>query len=233
MFGCYTNMGVHLSRTTNPDKMTYTVKQWADKSGINPDSARKRATRIFRKAVGQMSELTPDEWAQVYPDKEDNNAGQIPDSIPAKSRIKNKRVSNVRPSVKEPAADINPKLRWPDIAVIRRTALDVLLIGIVIGHAALIWYDCAALWGEPGQIGGGLAFGIILAAVMFATDPAKNITSQYALFLALLVDAAAYWVHFPTFQTYSVPDAITSVLCVFLCAMSFGALFLYRHQKNN
>ena len=137
--------------------------------------------------------------------------------------------NDVSPDIKPEAQEAT----LPGIAAVRRVALDALLIGIVIGHAGLIWYDCAAMWGEPGQIGGGLAFCIVLAAVMLATDSSKNITSQYALFLALLVDVGAYWVHFPTFQTYSVPDAITSVLCVFLCAMSFGALFLYRHQKNN
>lgn len=218
----------------NRNTRTRTVKEWAIEAGLNPDSVRKAITRKTGQAHGVLSVLTVDEWEMWRPGKPGNvreKSGKNPGNI----REKKASVLTRPAAQNDVSPDIKPdrEIRFPQIATVRRTALDVLLIGIVIGHAGLIWYDCAAMWGEPGQIGGGLAFCIVLAAVMLATDTAKNITSQYALFLAFLVDVGAYWVHFPTFQTYSVPDAITSVLCVFLCAMSFGALFLYRHQKNN
>lgn len=208
------------------DNTTRTVKEWAVSSGINPDSARTRATRTLRRTVGQTSVLTPDEWRTVYPDT----------SAPA-VQVKNKSVRKPKPlEVKElPAAPTAKANDWklPDLATVRRATLDVILIGIVIGHAGLIWYDCADLWDVPGQIGGGLAFFIIVAAVMLSTDPTKNITSQIALFLAAVVDFGAWWVHRPVFESYRVDGLITDVLCGFLCGMSFGALLIYRHQKNN
>ena len=227
-------MGAIMNTDNKIETRTRTIKEWAESAGLNPDSVRKAITRKTGRPYGLTSMLTPDEWEQWRPGK----PGNVPEKSgknPGNVRVKKASVLTSPAAQNDVSPDIKPEqeVRFPQIATVRRTALDVLLIGIVIGHAGLIWYDCAAMWGEPGQIGGGLAFCIVLAAVMLATDSSKNITSQYALFLALLVDVGAYWVHFPTFQTYSVPDAITSVLCVFLCAMSFGALFLYRHQKNN
>lgn len=215
----------------NTDTRTRTIKDWAIQDGLNPDTARRTVSRKAGRTLGQMSVLTPDEWEAWKPGK----SGQVSGQEKKKAKVKSVfspalAVQNVVPS--EPIGE-GDGLDIPTLATVRAFLLDALLIGIVVGHAGLIWYDCAAMWSEPGQIGGGLAFGIILAAVMLATDSTKNITSQWALILALLVDVGAYWVHFPTFQTYSVPDAITSVLCVFLCTMSFGALFLYRHLKNN
>lgn len=228
-------MGAIMNTDNKIETRTRTIKEWAESAGLNPDSVRKAITRKTGQAHGVLSVLTVDEWEMWRPGKPGNvreKSGKNPGNI----REKKASVLTRPAAQNDVSPDIKPEAQeatLPGIAAVRRVALDALLIGIVIGHAGLIWYDCAAMWGEPGQIGGGLAFCIVLAAVMLATDSSKNITSQYALFLALLVDVGAYWVHFPTFQTYSVPDAITSVLCVFLCAMSFGALFLYRHQKNN
>lgn len=208
--------------------MDRTVKNWADTSGIKPDTARKKASRILGRLVGQMSVLTPDEWAQVYPDT--NNAVRV--VVPDTDKPVKKKDSTVfiNPAV---AKVPPPEFSFPDISTVRRFALDCLLIGIVVGHAGLIWYDCADLWEMPGRIGGGLAFFIIVAALMLSTDPTKNITSQIALFLAFLVDVGAWFVHRPVFETYRVDGTVTDVLCVFLCLMSFGALLIYRHQKNN
>lgn len=209
--------------------MDKTIKQWSDESGVNPDSARKKASRTFGVPVGTTSVLSDVQWFQLYP------SGTPP--VRANTNKKRKFV----PAGGQPAgykdnsqAPLKRPTAWKlDIAAARRFALDIILIGIVTGHAGLIWYDCAMLWGTPGTIGGGLAFFIIIATVMFSTDPTKNITSQIALFFALLVDVAAWWVHRPVFESYRVDGQITDVLCCFLCLMSFGALFLYRHQKNN
>ena len=211
--------------------MDKTIKQWADISGVNPDSARKRASRTFGVAYGTTSMLSDVQWAQLYPDKS-------PEIIVSTQKEKSKFVpAGGRPagSKENSPAPLKPAgpARKIDIQALRRLTLDTILIGIVTGHAGLIWYDCAVLWDTPGSIGGGLAFFIIVAAVMLATDPSKNISSQWGLFLALLVDAGAGWVHYPVFRNYRVSDDITLALVVFLCAMSFGALFLYRHQKNN
>lgn len=205
-----------------------TVREWAEMSGKKPDTVRVQATRKLGRAIGQNDELSAAEWLTVYPDKARTSV---------QNPKKKKSVFKESPSAAKElsAGKIENEKGWqlPDLTTVRRVLLDCILIGIVIGHAGLIWYDCADLWDVPGRIGGGLAFFVIVAAVMLSTDPTKNITSQIALVLAFLVDGAAWFVHFPVFQTYSVDDNITKVLCAFLCAMSFGALLIYRHQKNN
>ena len=212
----------------NTDNRTRTVKEYAEQTGQNPDSVRVRASRKLGRPVGQLSALTADEWAQVY--------GTKPVQKPYTPTKQEKSVLTQNPvaaNVLPPGNTKAEPVTLPALSTVRRFALDCILIGIVVGHAGLIWYDCAELWDVPGQIGGGLAFFIIVAAVMLATDPTKNITSQWALFLALCVDGAAWWVHRPVFESYRVSGVITDVLCGFLCSLSFGALFVYRHQKNN
>lgn len=217
-----------IMNTDNTDKTrTRTVREWADSEGVSPDTARRTVSRKSGQTLGQTSPLTADEWAMWKPGK---SGTRPPRKNKTSSIIVQPKPAAQRRAPPEVGEKEEAVFEW---ATVRSFFLDALLIGIVIGHAGLIWYDCAALWDVPGRIGGGLAFAIVCAAVMLATDPSKNITSTYALLLVFLVDTGAYWVHFPTFQNYSVPDAITSVLCVFLCAMSFGALFLYRHLKNN
>ena len=123
-----------------------------------------------------------------------------------------------------------PKRRI-SIESIRAGMLSVILLAVIIGHGALIWFDCATLWGTAGLIGGGVVFLIVLAAVLLASDETRVRTSGTALYFALCIDIAAWWVHFPTFQRPDVSDIITGSLCAFLCACSWIALFLYR-DKN-
>ena len=206
-----------------------TVRDWARMSGRDEQTVMTQLRRRGLKGMSLDSILSAEQWAALY-------ANRAATTKPGKSnssihpQAEKRAVKAIPPA---PAVDKGSDWQTPSISTVRAFMLDCILIGIVIGHAGLIWYDCADLWDVPGQIGGGLAFFIIVAAVMLSTDPAKNITSQIALCLAFLVDLAAWWVHFPVFQTYSVDDDITKVLCGFLCAMSFGALLIYRHQKNN
>lgn len=170
---------------------------------------------------------TAEEWVRLAPKMSANKT---------KKRNISSTIVQPKPAARNavsPEVLARPKWQMPEASEIRRFALDALLIVIAAGHAILIWYDCFTLWGTPGLIGGGLAFGIVLATIMLATDPTKNVTSQYALLFALVVDAGAFWVHYPVFSEYDAPEGVTAALCVFLCAMSWGSLFLYRHQKNN
>lgn len=222
-------MGATHTDMDNTDTRTRTVKEWAVEHGQNPDSVRVKVKRKLGRTVGLTSVLTPDEWNQLYGTK----AGQQPRTPAPKKKEKSVFESIPAAANVLPPGNTKQPVKLPDLATVRRFVLNTILVGIPLGHAALVWYDCAELWAVPGQIGGGLAFFIIAAVVLLATDPTKNVTSQIGLFFALLIDAGAYWVHFPVFETYRVPDVITGVLCAFLCALSWGALLMYRHQKNN
>lgn len=112
-----------------------------------------------------------------------------------------------------------------------------LCVCFVVAHAVLIWYDCIVLWpGKmaigPGMIGGGMAFIFQMAALVSAFDDTRGRTSGYALFVILLVDIAAGFLHYPTFiQGSEVGETVTMVFCGFVCLLSFSSLYLLRDSK--
>ena len=115
-----------------------------------------------------------------------------------------------------------------------RTFLEYLLGGIVLGHAFLIWYDCAVQWDTPGIIGGCLAFCIVLAALLLAADKTRVRTSDTALWFVALVDCLAVFVHYPTFSYNArIGDIQTWVLSVFLASVSWVALYLFRDYNQD
>ena len=207
---------------------TRTIREWAEMSGTNADTIRKKASRTFRTSFGILSGLTSDQWEEIYPDKTRTKT-------PGNVRDKAKRVL-IAPRPSEDASAAEPQRRRTFREVldgVRAFALDAILVTIVVGHAGLIWYDCAIQWATPGTIGGGIAFSIVLAAVLLATDETRIRTSQSALYFVFLVDACAWFVHVPTFQTAGVPDEMTWAFAGFLCATSWVALFLYRDKNLN
>ena len=119
-----------------------------------------------------------------------------------------------------------------DLQAARNAAVSLLLIAVVIGHAGLVWYDTGQMWGTPGVIGGAVTFAVVLAAVLLASDASKNRTSSSALWFVALIDAAAFFVHVPTFEKYADIGPIeTRAFASFLCGCSFVALYLFRDSK--
>jgi len=119
-----------------------------------------------------------------------------------------------------------------DLQAARNAVVSLLLITVVIGHAGLVWYDTGQMWGMPGVIGGAVTFAVVLAAVLLASDASKNRTSSSALWFVALIDAAAFFVHVPTFEKYADIGPIeTRAFASFLCGCSFVALYLFRDSK--
>ena len=186
-----------------------TPAQVADALGINPATV-----RVWKSRANTDKAKRPTETA--HPKQE-------------RPAVVKKNLTTEKPAAKNRDYRLIATLR--KIAT-RVNALDALLIGIVIGHAGLIWYDCGVQWLTPGVIGGGLAFAIILAALILASDSTKNRTSEAALYFVLLVDGAAWWVHYPTFQQYAgIGNVETGMFAGFLCLCSWFALFLFRDSK--
>lgn len=206
-----------------------TVREWAQLSGRDEQTVMTQLRRRGIKGMSLDSELSAEQWEALYAHRA-SAAKQTKSNFSIAKPQEKRAAKAAQPA---PVAEAEADWQMPSFGQIRAAMLDCLLIAIAIGHAGLIWYDCAALWSVPGIIGGGLAFGIVLATVMLATDPTKNVTSQYALIFALVVDAGAFWVHRPVFEQYDAPETVTTVLCGFLPAMSWAVLFLYRHLKNN
>lgn len=119
------------------------------------------------------------------------------------------------------------------IAQVRTFLFDLSLFLIIFGHAALIWYDCIESWQTPGNIAGGMVFLLVAATFIVATDPSKNVTSEYAVGFDALICIGSIFVHYPTFMKYSTINAtVTTCLCVAIPLVSWVSLYLYRHSKN-
>lgn len=235
---------------TFTENMTETLAEYARKSGERYDTLYRKLRRRFPSEIwGADSVLLAEHIAALSGKnsaaRQKNSASvPTPKNPPARKRlIANKgNGADIKAALEkfwkayQPQEDTVTAERDPVTVVetlqpLRRSAADVLLVGVVVGHAGLIWYDCGQLWGEPGLIGGGLIFVIALATLLFASDRDLPRTSASALWFMFLVDCAAYWVHFPTFQTHLVSDDVTTALCIFICASSFVALYLYRDSK--
>lgn len=201
---------------------TITAGQLADELGVNPQTMEKRVRRKFPALSPALSAHLSQEQVRVL------SAGR------AGKKTRKKRTG--KPD--NPAPDICPETdnaqnEQPfDFSALRRAAFDIVCILITVAHAGLIWYDCSSLWSAPGLIGGGMAFLIVIAAVLICTDNTRGRTSEAALWVVGLVDAAAWFVHFPTFQrSAQIGDIQTGALCGFICIFSFAALYLYRDSK--
>jgi hypothetical protein len=138
------------------------------------------------------------------------------------------------PSLQEPEKkeeDAKPPFDW------KHMLFAIFCVAYAIVHAVLIWYDCIVLWpGKttigPGMIGGGLAFIFQMGVLVLAFDDTRGRTSSYALFVLLLVDIGAVFLHYPTFvQGSEVGQTVTRVFCGFVCLLSFSSLYLLRDSK--
>lgn len=119
------------------------------------------------------------------------------------------------------------------VNAVRAWSFDILMGGITVGHAGLIWYDCSRLWHTPGTIGGGLSFGMVLGALVIATDREKMETSENALYFVFLVDFLAGFAHYAVFSRDTTLDWwATAIFSAFICLCSFVALYLFRNSKN-
>lgn len=108
---------------------------------------------------------------------------------------------------------------------------------IVVGHALLIAYDAATLWGEPGKIGGCVAFLVVTSTLVISADLSQRDVSENMVWLVFLVDAAAFFIHYRTFW-YSnrvkggmeVTEIETAFFAGFICVFSAAALYFFRQS---
>ena len=199
-----------------------TIAEFSERTGRIWDTVVRAAKKkIPTEKWGKYSAVTP----------------ELLDALSAGKSAKEKRPRSVRKEASEvirlPEKPDTPPARQalPSFQAIRRASISVLLFCVVIGHAGLVWYDLAAMWGVPGTIGGGLMFAVMLAALGFASDPAVNRTSEAALWFAALLDIAAYFVHFQVFDRHDVNIWLTRALCALICACSWMSLYFFRDSK--
>lgn len=205
-----------------------TCEKWYTDNGISYDAFRMAFRSLGLKNFGKKRVLTVAELSQIenYPFRKQKDK-------PKPKENKTPRTYTVEPSAPEkPKVETGrAKFEWPTASKVRAVAFNIIAVGVVVGHGALIWYECNKLWGGVGFFGGLVVFMVVLLAVLLASDPSKNRTSSYALWFMACVDTAAYWVHYPSFVNYSIDDAVRMGVCIFICACSFIALLLFRDYK--
>ena len=205
-----------------------TGQQLADKLKKSPDAMRKYFVRVAEKRPDIFSDTS---WSL----DRTLTAEQVAALSGQKQRTKKSSFNPQRqstPPAPDKTGDGNSARNFSEtVGVVRHFAVGAVLVAVVICHAALVWYDCAHLYGWAGVIGGAAVFLIVLAAVLLAADREKYSTSEAALWFVFVVDCAAWWVHFPVFDTPDVSSRVTGFLCGFLCAASWVALYLFRNYK--
>lgn len=206
------------------EKGIITAKDIAKSEGVDIATIRHRWNAVFAKGTFDQNAILSMDQVQAI-----SRNGKAKKSPEPKVKIAKPIVVNQPEPAAEPVPPARQKIGLDDV---RRFLVSAILIGIVLCHAGLIWYDCSTLWETAGQIGGGAVFLVVVAAVMLAADREQYYTSESALWFVLLIDIAAWWVHFPVFRTPLVSDTITGALCAFLCACSWIALYLYRLKNT-
>ena len=205
------------------DKTDITAGQLADELKVSRPTMEKRVRRTFPDLSPALSSpLSTEQIARLSAGR----TGKV-----RRTKRQNPGVTS-EPARANELAPIAPAKSGLSLDKIRAVAFDAVCISAVVGHAGLIWYDCAVMWETPGIIGGGMAFLFAIAGLLIATDPAKPRTSGAALWFMFLVDCAAWFVHYPTFlMSANIGEIETGALCGFICLLSFAALYLYQDSK--
>jgi len=201
---------------------TETLAEYAERTGQIYDTVYRKAKRKIPSVEWTAgSVVTPELYEVLAAGKSD------------KTKPRSVRIEKKPEAIRLPEKPDTPPARQalPDLHTVRRFSIRLLLFVAVIGHAGLVWYDLATLWGVPGTIGGGLMFAVMLAALGLASDPALPRTSEAALWFVALLDCAAYFVHFEVFDRPDVQIWFTRALCALICACSWACLYLFRDSK--
>jgi cation transport ATPase len=220
-----------------------TIAEFSAIHGIKTDTIRKRWKTAFPEIPFSIhTEINPETESIIFGKRKTAipSRSEIPNNLPESG---NNHFVDVRKMV-APAPERSERKTTPAPAAkksrltleqVRSAVFMACLVLIVFGHAVLVWYDCSQLWGMAGIIGGCMAFLIVSAAFLLSLDPAQSATSSTAVFFVALVDIAAWFTHYPVFsrQADNIGDVQTKVVCGFICALSFAALYLIREQKLN
>jgi len=193
-------------------------------------TVQKSYARKFGTGFDKYSKPTPEQYLCIFGGQTDvRTETRTPDNGHADTQ-------------KTEVADTEKQARTPDLERAKTDWYGFLFrfvcVLIVLGHAGLIAYDCFFLWGIPGSIAGGIAFLSVLACLLLSADHAKKEVSEQMVWFVFLVDAAAGFVHYPTFwknahigYEMGIREFETGCLAAFVCLCSMAALYFFRASK--
>ena len=211
---------------TNGKKIT--IAEFSAQTGTELDALRKRWKKSFPETpFSKYAELSETELSAIS--GKDRKAELLPII-----KVTEKPERSPMPTAEKSERKEKPakRPRSFNLDKLRAGATVVVLLLIVLGHAGLIWYDCAIQWGTPGLIGGGMAALIALSASMLTFDSTRIGTAQTALALVFFIDAGAWFIHYATFtRTAQIGNIETGVFAGAICAMSFASLYILKEFK--
>lgn len=117
----------------------------------------------------------------------------------------------------------------------RVTAFVWMAFILVMGHAALVWYDVAFLWGMPGTIAGGVVFAFILSGMVLMGDSSLGEVRENMIWAVAALEGLAIVVHQATFYRSAGTAFIaglgieyTWALAAVVCLCSIGSTIFYQ-----
>jgi len=125
--------------------------------------------------------------------------------------------------------------------VVKKVAwIDVVFAGVIVmGHAALIWYDLQLLLDSPGKIAGGVVFATIGYSLVSFSFKSRAAISETLLWVIGTVEALAIFAHAPSFTmnaTNAYSRGFTEIhiwfLSAIICGCSIAATYFYRETMK-
>lgn len=180
-------------QTCEMDSTIRTVKMWADMSGKNPDSVRKKATRLLGGSYGITSVLTDSQFFQMYPDAHNAHNTEIPDVSGHKASVPDRFVSEPQMSA--------PDRKSPDIENTDKIPFHI--FALEAGYYVTVVTACYGFsLAMPGVIGYSFAvvYGLLsFAALQMVKDSSIPKTAEYGRNMVYVLEViAAVFAHYYT-----------------------------------
>ena len=210
-----------------------TVSEFCEMSGKKPDSVQRQLRRTFKGlSFGLNTELSDDHLSALQTDKRKNGQTQKPvrtktDAQPDNESEPARRTVSQKP-VRKQSIDFSAI-----ISNISENAAALTFVGVFLGHSSLVWAEIWQMYGKLGMIAGGVLMLISIGAALTSNAQRLSVSSQYAVFVVLILDVFAGFVHFEANFTANASYWITVALSVLMSGGAFASLILFRHIRQN
>jgi hypothetical protein len=210
-----------------------TVNEFCEMSDQKTDSVLKKLRRAFPGlSFGINTELSDDYLSVLQTDKRTN--GQAPK--PARTKTDAQPDNDTEPTRRTVAPKPVRKQSVDFSAIvsnISENAAALTFVGVFLGHSSLVWAEIWQMYGKLGMIAGGVLMLISIGAALTSNAQRLSVSSQYAVFVVLILDIFAGFVHFEANFTSNASYWITVALSVLMAGGAFASLILFRHIRQN
>jgi len=208
----------------------HTFLECADAMGKPISTVQKSYVRKFGTGFDRYSKPTPAQYLSIFGGQTDVRT-EVRTTDNGHADTKQTTVADT-PTIEKTTERTGRGTDWSGLFFRSVCAL------IIIGHAVLIAYDCWTLWGIPGGIAGIIALLTVVGCMVLSADERQKKVSEQMIWFVWLIDAAAGFVHYPTFwnkasvgYAMGIREFETACLSFFVCLCSMAALYFFRASK--